>query len=474
MPMRGEADLTSGRENGRLPLFYQKKSLLVGGLLVGFFLMFPASLAGAYSGQAKGIYADFNVLKKAQKDIQKDLGLPDSSGGAEKGFAATEADAMQNHPVIITLLLFGLGIGIVLLGWVIRHEQKKEELVPEEKQTSHLFFSGERNDLPDPVLERIPVAREVKKPKLESLLSQRAHSSGDFLSYLEKLDLFLEVLRKSSIVPESSSVSLYALRSNAAFHSLLSRSSGNGFPRFYRPTLLTEPRQALLDRFSEFGGGNLSGEGGSIILQDGKINLLVFLFFDAKGIAYLILFSTFSVNDHGRWFRAIAADPSEMLLTLRKYLNDYSRFDFQLPEDTVDGYGILDGRGFENRLFQEMERSERLHTQMLLLILYTKDERKQGISSGRGQDEEFLDRLQRGVALGVRSGDSLTRPGDGVLFLLLPETLEADSPVIKDRLFRIFESTKTDMHRKELSLEVREGAFSGGDKELLFQFLSSN
>jgi hypothetical protein len=86
--------------------------------------------------------------------------------------------------------------------------------------------------------------------------------------------------------------------------------------------------------------------------------------------------------------------------------------------------------------------------------------------------EEFMERFQRLVSLEIRNGDSLTRGGDGHLFLLLPETLEADAPVVTRRLQKIFDSTKEEMHQKDLSLNIRELSMHGTEKEKLFEFLS--
>ncbi len=447
-------------------------------LLIALFLLFCLSGPGVSTGSAEeslssAVPVDFDVLKRAQKDIQKDLGLPDhSDSGLIENQTTRNPDTagLDEHPVLISFLLFALGLGIVLLGWVIRNEQKKEESLPLETHASTGIDDGlePEKSSPQPVF---PTTRSKRKIRTNLLASESARSPGTFFSYVERLDLFLESLREASDSPEASCVALYHLRSNSAFHTLLSRSSGTGFPRFFHPSLLNESSQKLVMRIREEGGEKEQGALGMTTAIDGNIESLCILFFDQRGVSYLIHFSETKKERPGKWFRSVSQNHGELLSSLESYLKDYSRFHYQIPEDTFDGYGVLDGRGFENRLFQELERADRLKTETLLFVFSVKNTNSQEVSFEK--EEEFMERFQRLVSLEIRNGDSLTRAGDGHLFLLLPETLEADASIVSRRIRKIFESTKAEMHEKDLALDSRELSMHGTEKEKLFEFLST-
>lgn len=417
------------------------------------------------------LLADFDVLKKAEKDLQQDLGLPDRSDSGlidNPTHQNPNTQGLDDHPVLISFLLFSLGLGIVLLGWVIRNEHKKENSAPQEgslaiKKKEEEDFE-EQNDLP-----KVPPSRNRLKKKIKRmpLSPEGSHSPGTFLSYIENLDLFLQTLRESSESPEFSCVALYHVRNNYAFHTLLSRSAGSHFPRFFRPALLNESSQEMIAKIR---GGEGDAFGMTTVL-DGNVDSLCVLFFDQRGVSYLIHFSEMHRECHGKWFRSVSTNHLEWLLILESYLKGYSRFHYQIPEDTFDGYGVLDGRGFENRLFQELERAERLKTETLLFVLSVKCPKTH--EEQIDNEEEFMNRFQRMVSIEIRNGDSLSRSGDGNLFLLLPETLEADASIISKRLQKIFEATKEGMHQKDLTLNFRELSMHGTEKEKLFQFLST-
>lgn len=434
----------------------------------------PVPVVSAEAFSPAIFLADFDVLKKAQKDLQQDLGLPDhsDSGLIENPSHPNPATSgLDEHPVLIAFLLVALGVGIILLGWVIRNEQKKEGSISRESPVSLSTRSTEDFELEKRLPLKSSPANRSKKTKKNLLSSETSRSPGTFFSYIEKLDSFLQTLRENSESPECSCVALYHLRNNSAFHALLSRSAGSRFPRFFRPSLLSESSHDLLSmmRAAEPDGKQVAS--GMTTALDGNIVSLCILFFDQRGVPYLIHFSETQKDHHEKWFRSVFQKQAGLLSDLELYLKDYSRFHYQIPEDTFDGYGVLDGRGFENRLFQELERADRLKTETLLVVLSVKDLRYQDAPIEK--EEEFMDRFQRGISLEIRNGDSLTRAGDGHLFLLLPETLEADAAVVTKRLQKIFESTKEELHQKDLVLAFREVSMHGTEKEKLFEFLST-
>jgi len=432
----------------------------------------PSSVWGR-EAVSSAVYVDFNVLKRAQKDLQQDLGLPDHSDSGlieNPSQQNSNTSGLDEHPVLISFLLFALGLGIMLLGWVIHNEQKKEDSIRVESPVSR---RAEEDFIPEKDIPKtsLPGNRLKKKIRTNLLSSEISRSPGTFFSYVEKLDFFLQNLRETSDNPDGSCVALYHLRNNSAFHTLLSRSAGGRFPRFFRPSLLNESSQKLVSKIRPEGGDGQQGALEATTAVDGNIESLCLLFFDQRGVSYLIHFSETQKDHHGKWFRSISQNHEELLSSLESYLKDYSRFHYQIPEDTFDGYGVLDGRGFENRLFQELERADRLKTETLLFIVSVTDSMSH--QAPFEKEDEFMDRFQRGVSLEIRNGDSLTRAGDGHLFLLLPETLEADAPIVIRRLQKIFDSTKEELHQKNLVFNFRELSMHGTEKEKLFEFLST-
>jgi len=453
--------------------YWKLKKLLIGLALFSCFSGHGADPAQVRESFAQAVPVDFNVLKRAQKDLQQDLGLPDHSDSGlieNPPHQNPNTSGLDEHPVLISFLLFALGLGIVILGWVIRNEQKKEESVREE---TPVFRKTEEENAPERrtsdakfLSNRLP-----KKIRTSLLASDVSRSPGTFFSYVEKLDLFLQNLRETSDNPDGSCVALYHLKSHSSFHTLLSRSAGGQFPRFFRPSLLNESSHKLASTLIPEEGALQQGAIGTATTIDGNIGSLCFLFFDQRGVPYLIHFSETQKDHQMKWFRSVSQNHDELLSSLEIYMKDYSYFHYQIPEDTFDGYGVLDERGFENRLFQETERAERLKTETLLFIVSVADSIAH--ESPFEKEDEFMDRFLRGVGLEIRNGDSLTRAGDGNLFLLLPETLEADAPIITRRLQKIFESTKENLHQKNLVLNVRELSMHGNEKERLFEFLST-
>ena len=452
----------------------------IGNLLVGLAILFclwgfsTAPVCGAESISSVAHPVDFDVLKRAQKDLQQDLGLPDHSDSGlieNPPHRNPSTSGLEEHPFLISVLLIALGVGIILLGWVIRSEQKRESSVPSEGSS---FLDSDDSDGME--LEKSPPKKDLpdtrsKKNRRPLLSSTVSRSPGTFLSYMERLDSFLQTLQANSSEPDLSCVALYHLKSNSAFHTLLSRSAGARFPRFFRPSLLSASTQNLLLTMKTGDLDRKQAAFGMTTITDGNIDSLCVLFFDQRGVSYLIYFSEIRNEHSGKWFRSVSQSRVELLSALELHLKDYSRFHYQIPEDTFDGYGVLDGRGFENRLFQELERADRLKTETLLFVFSVKDLKHQ--EGAVEMEEEFMDRFQRGVSLEIRNGDSLTRAGDGHLFLLLPETLEADASIITSRLQKIFDSTKEALHRKDLVLGFRETSLHGAEKEKLFAFLST-
>jgi hypothetical protein len=449
-------------------------------LLVGLAILFclwsfrTVPVWGAESISSAVHPVDFDVLKRAQKDLQQDLGLPDHSDSGlleNPPHRNASTSGLDEHPFLISILLFALGLGIILLGWVIRSEQKREASIPREGP-SFLNTDGFDDREMEKSLPKKALPDKRSKQNRRPLLSSTAsRSPGTFLSYMERLDAFLQALQGNSAEPDLSCVALYHLKSNSAFHTLLSRSSGARFPRFFRPSLLSESSQNLLLTMKTGDLDPKEAPFGMTTITDANIDSLCVLFFDQRGVSYLIYFSEIR-NDHsGKWFRSVSQSRAELISALELHLKDYSRFHYQIPEDTFDGYGVLDGRGFENRLFQELERADRLKTETLLFVFSVKYPNHQ--DGTIEMEEDFMDRFQRGVSLEIRNGDSLTRAGDGHLFLLLPETLEADAHIITGRLQKIFESTKEGLHRKDLALGFREISLHGTEKEKLFEFLST-
>jgi len=483
IPFFEVVDVSEGWKHSLLAILMRGRIMRygkIGNLLVGLAILFclwgfkAAQVWGAESISSAVHPVDFDVLKRAQKDLQQDLGLPDHSDSGlveNPPHRNPSTSGLDDHPVLISILLFALGLGIILLGWVIRSEQKRESSTPREGP-SFLNTDGSDSLEAEKFLPKKDLPDNRSRKKRRSLLSSTtSRSPGTFLSYMERLDSFLQTLQGNSAEPDLSCVALYHLKSNSAFHTLLSRSSGARFPRFFRPSLLSESTQNLLLTMKTGDLDPKQAAFGMTTITDGNIDSLCVLFFDQRGVSYLIYFSEIRNQHSGKWFRSVTQNRAELLSALELHLKDYSRFHYQIPEDTFDGYGVLDGRGFENRLFQELERADRLKTETLLFVFSVKDLKHQ--DGAIESDEEFMARFQRGVSLEIRNGDSITRAGDGHLFLLLPETLEADASIITSRLQKIFDSTKEELHRKDLVLGFREISLHGSEKEKLFEFLST-
>lgn len=198
--------------------------------------------SGARKTGLRGIPAGFDVLRKAQKDIQHDLGLPETPSSPSSETRDTSSNG--SSPYTAGTLLVIAVMGLFALFFIVYRETRRLGRTGRAETTG---FSPER--FSDDISEESPAFPEF--PDISSLLMKE--NLAEFPDYelprnieqsgrelAEKLDTILSFIRRGlGRFREDVRLSLYHFDESSGFPILLSLSSGKKYPDFYWPPPLS-------------------------------------------------------------------------------------------------------------------------------------------------------------------------------------------------------------------------------------------
>ena len=387
-------------------------------------------LADAGKTAVRGIPAGFDVLRKAQKDIQHDLGLPETpsspSGGLHDSFRTPSSPYMAG--ILLVFAIFGL---LVLFVLVYRETRKSRNSVPPETGS----FSREGS--PEEGFEKslsFPEFPDISSLLLKESLTEfpdyelprNIEKSGRELA--ERLDAILSFIRRGlGRFQEDVRLSLYHYDESSGFPILLSLSSGKTYPDFYLPPPLSGLfKEKTIPAAKE---QSISGS----LLDGTRVETFSFPFYDGFGsLFFLFLSLTGEMEIPESWL----SSARKITQNLRPFLEGYARIHYLPVTSTRTTDGGPDSRSLENRMVEELVKGKHLGTRFSLLFI-----RIVSLSLRRNTPEVnvflrvFGDRLFQCL----RSSDLMLSHGEGSFTMLLPETIRAEAHIVLNRAMDIFE-----------------------------------
>ncbi len=386
--------------------------------------------SGARKTGVRGIPAGFDVLRKAQKDIQHDLGLPETPSSPSSETRDTSSNG--SSPYTAGTLLVIAVMGLFALFFMVYRETRRLGKTGRAETTG---FSPER--LSDDISEESPAFPEF--PDISSLLMKE--NLAEFPDYelprnieqsgrelAEKLDTILSFIRRGlGRFREDVRLSLYHFDESSGFPVLLSLSSGKKYPDFYWPPplsgLFAEKNIPVAKEHSITGS----------FLDGTRVETISFPFYDGFGSLFFLLLSLTGEREiPENWL----SSGRKLTQNLRPFLEGYARIHYLPVTSTRTKDGGPDSRSLENRMIEELVKGRHLGTRFSLLFI------RIASPSLRGNTPEmnlffrvFGDRLLQCL----RSSDLMLSHGEGSFTMLLPETIKAEAHIVLNRAMDIFE-----------------------------------
>jgi|GEM_PF-3374699 len=384
---------------------------------------------------ARPTYTGFDVLQKAQKDIQRDLGLPENTQKSETTEEQKNLHSSNRkpvvHPLIAGTFLF-IGFLGVLAFIIIVYRESKKIVSYERSRDGQSFYehSLENGNIQDHLKRVFPdiiplrmLANLPEPGSTRNVLNTREASS--FLA--EILDKVLQSVRLSlGNWKEDVALSIYHFEETSGFLYLLSLSSGDSYPPFFVPHQISRVKTDALEYPSQ--PEKMSGT-----LPDGtKVESVSFPFFDSMGSRFLLLVS-FCGNSSfpDNWKEGFNRLTDDLI----PYLGDYPRMRYLPVTSSKDESGYLDCRAIENRMLEEMDKGNRLNIRFSVLFIK--------IQPGK-EDHEPMESLFHRLFVArleqvIRSSDTMVSPQTGSYIVLLPETGHTEAHYVLARVMDIFE-----------------------------------
>lgn len=384
---------------------------------------------------ARPAYTGFDVLQKAQKDIQRDLGLPENTHKSdipdEQGNRHSGNKKSVVHPLIAGTFLFMGFLGVLAFVIIVYRESKK--IVPYERSRegqSYYEQSLEKGNIQDHLSRVFPdilplrlIANLPEPGSTRNVLNTREASS----MLAESLDRVLHSVRMSlGNWKEDVALFIYHFEEASGFLFLVSRSSGDSYPPVYVPPQISKVKPDVREYPSQ-------PEKKSGSLPHGtKVESVSFPFFDSMGSRFLLLVS-FCGNSSfpDNWKEGFNRLTDELI----PYLADYPRMRYLPVTSSQDESGHLDCRAIENRMLEEMDKGNRLNIRFSVLFIK--------ILPGK-EDHEPIESLFHRLFVArleqvIRSSDTMVSPQTGSYIILLPETGQTEAHYVLARVMDIFD-----------------------------------
>ncbi|MHB1606154.1 MAG: hypothetical protein ACYCTV_07155 [Leptospirales bacterium] len=385
----------------------------------------------------------FDILQKAQKNIQHELGLPETSPLRDKG-------SQEQHPsghssfmgwllLIIALVGFFAFIFIVYREWEkTKTVRKTDELNGDFSETpSAEAISGPVTILPPPI-RIIPLQNIHRDDLYEPELSREE----EILLVAKRLDSFLRSIRTSlGEMKDCFKISLYHFEEVSGLFHQVADSTGKGIQVFYTPRfLIKEQADTWKTGFSSTWDFEKNPD-------NGEVFSMAFPFIDSMGMLFALSVSkngTLNIPIH--WYGQF----SDLIPMLQKKLLEYARLQYVPMVDTRNNEGDLDFRALESRSMEEVRKGKELGNQFTLVFLKLANASEKDI--GRSIIfQEFFKRFKEKVAGLLRSSDSMTVLDKDLLMVLLPETSKIEAHYVFNRTLDLFNA----IEQPENDLEIR-------------------
>jgi hypothetical protein len=384
---------------------------------------------------AKPAYTGFDVLQKAQKDIQRDLGLPENTHKSEipedleNRHSGNRKPAV--HPLVAGTFLFIGFIGVLAFVVIVYRESKKIVSYERPKEGQSFYDQSlEKGNIQDQLRrvfpDIIPFRQIANLP--EPGLTRNVQNAREASSMLaESLDSVLQSVRMSlGNWKDNVALSIFHFDEASGFLFLVSRSSGDNYPPVFVPPQISKVKSDFREYPSQ--PEKISGS-----FADGtKVESISFPFFDSMGSPFFLIVSfcgNASFPDNWKdGFNRLTDD-------LAPYLVDYPRMRYLPVTSSRDESGYLDCRAIENRMLEEMNKGNHLNIRFSVLfikILPAKEDQE--------PIESFFHRLfVARLEQVIRSSDTMVSPQTGSYVILLPETGQTEAHYVLARVMDIFE-----------------------------------
>ncbi len=376
----------------------------------------------------RGIPAGFDILQKAQKNIQHDLGLPETpSSSPSGGIPGSATPVPATHPYIagflLCMALAGLFALFVLLYRETRKNRKDSLLETSFLKSQEPASSGEDADFPN---VDFLVSRKDSTEFPSNDLPGDLEKAGKDLA--EKLDGIFSFVRKGlGQLQEDVRLALYHDDDANSFPVFLSGSAGKRYPDFYVP-----PQLSSYSRETRFVWSKDETMTGSF-LDGTRVETVSLPFYDGMGSRFILFISLASEKEIPEKWKTAGRNLAK---NLRPLLEDYARIHYSPVTSTRTKNGDPDARAIENRMIEEMEKGKRLETRLSLLFIRIVTTRPSGdMTDVNSFYRLFRDRL--GTAL--RSSDMMHSDDRGSYTVLLPETLRSEAHAVLNRIMDLFE-----------------------------------
>ncbi len=384
---------------------------------------------------ARPAYTGFDVLQKAQKDIQRDLGLPENT---HKSDTTEDQKSLHSgnrkpvaHPLIAGTFLFIGFLGVLAFILIVYRESRKIVSYERPREGQRFYEQSlEKGNIQDHMNRVFPDIIPLRLiPNLpEPGLTRNVLNTREASSILaESLDRILQSVRMSlGNWKEDVALSIYHFEEPSGFLYLLSRSLGDRYPPIFAPHQISKAKADVLEYPSQ--PEKISGS-----FPDGtKVESFSFPFFDSMGSRFLLLVSfcgNASFPDNWKeGFNRLTDD-------LIPFLADYPRMRYLPVTSSKDESGSLDCRAIENRMLEEMDKGSRLNIRFSVLFIKILPDK---------EDHEPMESLfhrlfAARMAQVIRSSDTMVSPRTGSYIVLLPETGHTEAHYVLARVMDIFE-----------------------------------
>jgi hypothetical protein len=430
-------------------LMPRSKKLIVLSAGLMFLLVLPSILAGISNGSLsfsrkgfevdggksipRGIPAGFDILQKAQKNIQHDLGLPETpSSSPSTGTSEPSTVVPVTHPYIAGTLLFIAITGLFALFFILYREIRKTR----KKDLPETGISGQEwpmetpsgeilsfKDFPD-VSSLVLSENHAAFPSYD--LSRNIEKSGRELA--EKLDGILAFVRKGlGRFQEDLRLALYHDDDPSGLPVLLSITSGKKYPDFYvTPQILERSKEKAFPRTQP---RSMTAS----FLDGTRVETVSIPFYDGMGSRFILFISLAGEWEIPEKWKVAG---QKLANDLRPLLESYARLHYLPVTSTRKENGDPDARAIENRMIEEMLKGKRLSSRASLLFI------KIVSSSPFGQTSDvnvffrlFRDRLEKAL----RASDRMISDDKGTFTILLPETMQGEAHAVLNRIMDVFE-----------------------------------
>ncbi len=403
----------------------------------------------------------FDVLQKAQKNIQHDLGLPETPATNNN---QTNGSPPGNHPILAWSLLTIAAIGFFSFVLIVFKAQSK---VSSDRQRVNLSLEREtqektvQNGSRESDLPNLSKALNLLEPLWLQPSNTTQSTEEEALLMANRLDFFLRSVRLNlGSLKEFFKISLYHYDETSGLFHLISDSTGTTFPLFFTPGFLGRDQAACWKKEPS------SLRETSTIPETGEVLSVAFPFFDRLGTLFVFAVSSNGNNDiPPEWYDHF----SIFIPELRKKLAEYSDLQYIPLTNTKNEEGELDFRALENRSLEEIQKGRELGNSFTLLFIKIV-EINNASGNPLGPPDLFL-RFKEKVRGTLRSADSMTILGDRLLMFLLPETDRVESQYVFNRILDLFHDLSRNGNLQEMRLFSNILEWRIGSKEELHDLI---